>query len=410
MTVVVVVVGAGQAGVQVAASLREHGHAGRVVLVDTEEPLPYQRPPLSKTYLTDREPAEPTLRSAAFYAEHGIELRTGTRVRAVDVAAGVVTFGDGADLRWTDLVLATGSRPVPLAVPGTDLGGVLPLRTLADARRLRALLPSVRRVVVIGGGFIGLEVAGAALTSGAAVTVLEAAPRLLGRSVTATTAEVLLAHHRRWGIDVRVAAKATEIVGEHGKVRAVRTSDGDLLPAELVVVGIGITARDELAREAGLAVDDGIVVDAGLRTAHPHVYAIGDCARFPGPGVSTVRLESVQNATDQAEHVAQAIATGATAPYGAVPWFWSHQHGARLQMAGLTTGTDDTVVTGDPGKPAFSVYCFRGGALVGVESVNRPADHLKARKLLAEGRPVRRTEFGAGPGVTAGRLSREERS
>lgn len=388
-----VIVGAGVAGVQVAAALREQGHHGRVVLIGAEAEMPYRRPPLSKAYLTDPDPADPVLRSAEFFDSHTIELRTGTQVRGLDLAAGSVLLADGEQVAWTDLVLATGTRTRALRVPGADLAGVTALRTLADARRLRSAVSSARRVVVIGGGFIGVETAGAALASGAAVTVVEAGPRLLGRSVTACTAAYLLEHHRRAGIDVRLGASVTELLGRAGHVTAVRTADGRCIDADLVVIGVGVTACDELAGDAGLATDDGILVDSSLRASHPHVYAVGDCARFPMPDGQRVRLESVQNATDQARHVASTIATGEHTPYHAVPWFWSNQKGARLQIAGLGAAADDVVITGNPADMAFAVHCFHRGVLVAVETVNRPTDHMAARRLLAADRPTLRDDF-----------------
>lgn len=384
-----VIVGAGQAGAQVAASLRQEGHRGRVVLVGEEDEAPYERPPLSKAFpLGTVSDERLRLRADDFYASGGIELLTGERVTHVDRARRRVRLAGGGVLDWDHLVFATGARPRPLGVPGADLPGVLPLRSLADARTLRDRTAGARRVVIVGGGFIGLEFAAAC--TGKDVTVLEAADRLMGRAVTRPVSDFFARAHAERGVSIELSTAAAEFTAASGRVSAVRTTRGAVHPADLVLVGVGARPETDLAGQTGLAVADGILVDGTLRTSDPRVFAVGDCARFPGPGpdTGTVRLESVQNAVDQARHVARQIATGDVSEYRALPWFWSDQKGLKLQIAGLAHGHDRTHPLGGPGTGRFSVLLFRAERLIAVESVNRPGDHAAARRLLASGRTV----------------------
>ncbi|MEI4271197.1 FAD-dependent oxidoreductase [Klenkia sp. LSe6-5] len=380
----VVVVGAGHGGVQVAASLREGGFAGAVTVVGDEAALPYQRPPLSKEHLSPGRPAQPLpLRGAGFYADHRIDLRTGVRATAVDLPRRTVVLDDGDELSYTALVLATGAANRTLALPGSGLAGVHDLRTLADAEALRADLGQARSAAVVGAGFIGLEFAAAARAHGIPVTVLEAADRPMARALTPVMSDCLAAAHREMGSDLRLGEGLAELLGRDGRVTGVRTGAGAEHAADVVLVGVGVRPRDDLARAAGLLVHDGVVVDSRLRTSDPHVYAVGDCASFPGRSPGTrVRLESVQNATDQARHVAAGI-LGSAGDYTEVPWFWSNQGPLRLQIAGLARPGDTTVVCGDVPGRRFSVLAFRDGVLVAVESLNRPADHVAARRVLA---------------------------
>jgi 3-phenylpropionate/trans-cinnamate dioxygenase ferredoxin reductase subunit len=382
----VVVVGAGQAGFQVAASLRQRGHDGPLTLIGDEPGLPYQRPPLSKEVLAGSAAPDTTaLRPEAFFAKHAIALRSGEQVVGVDRDRRTVTLASGETLAYADLVLATGARPRPLPVPGAELEGVLALRTLADAVTIRDRITADTRVVVIGAGFIGLEVAAGACRHGAEVTVLEVAPRVMGRALSAPSAAHLVGRHERAGASIRTGAAIERIAGDgHGRAAGVVLAGDERLAADLVVVGVGVTPATELAEQAGLPVADGVLVDPTLRTEDPHIWAIGDCCRFPLPSGRHVRLESVQNATDQARAVAAAI-TGEAAAYDAVPWFWTDQHDAKLQIAGLLDGHDRTVLRGDPDADGHSVFCYAGERLVAVESINRPRDHLAARKLLAAG-------------------------
>ncbi len=380
----VVVAGAGHAGVQLAASLRQGGFAGAITLVSGEAGLPYQRPPLSKAFLAgEMDEAGLALRPARFFAEQRIGLVEGDPVTAIDRAAGTVVLGSGRRIGYGHLVLATGAANRALAVPGAGLPGVVGLRTQAEAAALKAVLPGVRRAVVIGAGFIGLEFAAVAALRGIAVTVIEAAARPMMRGVSAVMAGHVAAAHRGWGTRLLTGAGVRAILGD-GRAEAVETAAGEVIPAELVLVAIGVVPQTGLAEAAGLAVGNGVRVDARLLTADPAISAIGDCACFPMAGAEApVRLESVQNASDQARAVADRL-LGKGADYARLPWFWSDQGSLKLQMAGLASGHDLAVVRGDPDAGGFSVFCFRAGRLLAVESLNRPAEHMLARKLLAQ--------------------------
>ncbi len=382
----VVVVGAGHAGVQVAASLRDEGFAGRIVLVSGEASYPYQRPPLSKAYLKGETGAEGLLlRAEAFYTAKDIELKRGTRVIALDRQARTVALSNGETIGYDHLVLATGTVPRPFAVPGRDLSGVLTLYTIEDASRLKAAIEAAGDVVVVGAGFIGLELTAAAVAAGKRVSVVELGPRPLGRAVSSEISTFYAGAHGAAGARLLFGAGVERIEGEDGRVRAVVLSDGTRLAADLVLVGIGVLPEDGLAREAGLSCDNGIVVDEFLLTSDPAISAIGDCAAFPSPhSGSRIRLESVQNAVDQARCVAKRL-TGKAEPYSALPWFWSDQGPLKLQIAGLSHGCDRWAMRGDPLENAFTVFGFRGDRLAVVETVNRPADHMVARKLIAAG-------------------------
>jgi 3-phenylpropionate/trans-cinnamate dioxygenase ferredoxin reductase subunit len=304
-------------------------------------------------------------------------------VTAINRTERRLLLASGAELPWDYLVLATGARFRPLPVPGAKLDGVLPLRTLADADILRERLDQGRDIVVVGAGFIGLEFASVAIARGAAVHIIEVTQQPMGRVVSATISKLFTDAHRRWGAEVLLGTGVTRILGAGGRVSGVETSDGRHRPADLVLICIGVIPNTEIAKEAGLAVDNGIVVDELLATADPAILAIGDCANFPTHFANgRVRLESVQNAVDQARSVAAYIA-GKPAAYDKVPWFWSDQGDLKLQIAGITAGHDTAVLRGDPGGGRFSVFCYRAGRLIGVESVNHTADHVVARRLLA---------------------------
>ncbi|MPZ40177.1 MAG: pyridine nucleotide-disulfide oxidoreductase [Rhizobiales bacterium] len=389
MTRKVVIVGAGQAGYQVAASLRGKKFDGPIVILGEEPALPYQRPPLSKGYVKG-EAKESTLllRSADFYTTNNIEVRLDCCVAALDRTGREVVCAGGERMPYDSLVLATGGRVRKLPVPGAELAGVAYVRTLADAVALKPQIEAGGNVVVIGGGFIGLECASVVSVLGCKVVVLEAMDRLMARVVSPVLSDYYRDLHRGRGVDVRLGASVTEIVGTGGRVTGVRCGDGSTIPADLVVVGIGIIANDDLAKAAGLACDRGIVVDALLRTADPDIYAIGDCAAFPHPmAQGLVRLESVQNAIDQGKIVADAI-MGEAKTYAAVPWFWSDQYEVKLQIVGLTQHYDDTVTLGDVGTGRFSVLYFRDGAMIGIDSVNMPSDHVVGRKLFGARKSV----------------------
>ena len=381
---VVAIVGAGQAGFQAAASLRQDGFAGRIVLIGEEPVSPYQRPPLSKSYLAGESSLDELwLRPETFYTQHQIDVLAGETVTAIDRTERRLRMAPGGELSWDHLVLATGARYRPLAVPGAELDGVLPLRTLAEANVLRERLDETREVVVVGAGFIGLEFASVAIVRGAAVHIIEVTQHPMGRVVSSTTSRFFTDAHRRWGARISLGTGVARITGAGGRATGVETTEGQHLPADLVLICIGVIPNAELAREAGLAVDNGIVVDEYLATGDPRIFAIGDCANFPTPfAVGRVRLESVQNAVDQGRCVAAHIA-GKPAPYDKVPWFWSDQGDLKLQIAGITAGHDKAILRGDPDGGRFSVFCFRAGRLIGVESVNQTADHVVARRLLA---------------------------
>lgn len=382
---VVAIIGAGQGGFQTAASLREGGFDGRIVLIGDEACLPYQRPPLSKSYLAGQSPlAELWLRPQSFYDRDEIEYLAGETVAAIDRPGRRLRLASGREIACDHVVLAAGARNRPLPVPGADLDGVLPLRTLADADRLRERLSIAREVVVVGAGFIGLEFAAVAGALGVGVHIVELTREPMGRVVSAEISRFYARAHRQWGAGLLLGAGAARILGAEGKAVAVETTDGRRLAADLVLVCIGVVPNAELAAAAGLAVDNGIAVDAALATADPAIFAIGDCANFPTRfAPARVRLESVQNCVDQARAVAARLA-GKPVAYDKVPWFWSDQRDLKLQIAGLTIGHDRAVLRGDPESGGFSVFCFRDGRLAGVESVNRPLDHMIARRLLAD--------------------------
>jgi 3-phenylpropionate/trans-cinnamate dioxygenase ferredoxin reductase subunit len=380
---VVAIVGAGQGGFQTAASLRESGFGGRIVLIGDEPCLPYQRPPLSKSYLAGEAPlAELWLRPQAFYDRDEIEYLAGATVAALDRPGKRLRLASGGEIPCDHIVLATGARFRPLPVPGADLDGVLPLRTLSDADMLRERMAIAREVVVIGAGFIGLEFAAVAGVAGLGVRIVELTREPMGRVVSAEISRFYTQAHQSWGAELLLGTGVSRILGDRGRAVAVETTDGRRLPADLVLVCIGVVPNTELAAAAGLATGNGIAVDAELKTADPAVFAIGDCANFPTRFTQgCVRLESVQNCVDQARAVAAKLA-GKPAAYDKVPWFWSDQRDLKLQIAGLVIGHDRAVLRGDPESGAFSVFCFRGDRLIGVESVNRPRDHMVARRLL----------------------------
>ncbi|MEU8952668.1 FAD/NAD(P)-binding oxidoreductase [Streptomyces sp. NPDC048518] len=381
----VVVVGAGQGGYQTAASLREHGYPGRVTLISAEDALPYERPPLSKAYLKgEADEAQLWLRPATYYVRQSIDLVAGT-VTEIDPAARTVRLADGSSYDYGHLVLATGARPRTLDVPGTGLRGVHTLRTSQDAAALQSSLAGARHAVVVGAGFIGLEFAAVARQSGVEVTVVEALDRPLARVASARTAEHFTRLHRGAGTRLLFGQGVAALHGDgRSHVTAVELADGSRLPADLVLVGVGVIPHTELAAAAGLPVNGGITVDSRLLTDDPHISAIGDCAAFPQVrSGSRLRLESVQNAVGHAQSVARRL-TGAPGRYDELPWFWSDQFATTVQIAGFDEGHDTEVVLGDD-PDAFSVLLFRGDELQAVESVNRPTDHLAARRLLTQG-------------------------
>lgn len=384
----VIIVGAGHGGYQVTASLRQAGFSDRICLINDEAHLPYQRPPLSKAYIKGSAGPESLMfRPEKFYHDQTIELIAGRAV-SIDRAGRKVLLASGETLPYGHLVLATGARNRLLDLPNANLPDVKYLRILDESEALRKIMPSKTRVVVIGAGFIGLEFAATARIKGLEVDVLELAPRVMARAVTAEVSDYFQARHREAGIRIHLGVQATSIEAEGGKVTGVSLSDGRHLPADLVVVGVGVLPNIELAAEAGLPVAAGIIVDEYLSTADPNISAIGDCALFASPRFGgSQRLESVQNATDHARSLAARL-TGDRKPYDSHPWFWSDQGDDKLQIAGLTTGYDRVVLRGDPAKKAFSAFCYHGDKLLGIESINRAGDHMFGRRLQAMARSI----------------------
>jgi 3-phenylpropionate/trans-cinnamate dioxygenase ferredoxin reductase subunit len=384
----VLIVGAGHAGFQIAASLRQHGFGERICLFNDEAHLPYQRPPLSKAYLKGTgAPDSLMFRPDKFYRDQTIEL-IADRAVSIDRAARKLLLASGSMLDYGHLVLATGARNRLLDIPNANLEDVRYLRTLDESEALRQRIGSGERVVVIGAGFIGLEFAATARAKGLEVDVVELGARVMARAVTAEISDFFQARHTAAGIRIHLGVQATGIEGDGARVTGVSLSDGRHLPADLVVVGVGVLPNVELAREAGLPVASGIIVNEQLLTADPNISAIGDCALFESPRFGgSLRLESVQNATDQARCVAARL-TGDAKTYDGLPWFWSDQGDDKLQIAGLTTGYDEVVVRGDRAQRSFSAFCYRSGQLVGIESINRASDHVFGRKILGLNRSI----------------------
>jgi 3-phenylpropionate/trans-cinnamate dioxygenase ferredoxin reductase component len=382
-----IVIGASYAGLQIALSARSAGHDGAILLIGDEPHLPYQRPPLSKGFLTGKV-AESTLpiRPLQVLEQNRIEPLTGVRVTAIDRAARRVMTSDGRSFGYGKLGLAVGCRPRLLPVPGAELDGVLYLRTLDDAIALKARMPEAQSVAIIGGGFIGLEIAASLAQLGKEVTVIEALPRVLARALPVRLSEFLSQTHSRAGVRLLTQTTVRALEGDAGHVRSVLLSDGTRCRADFAIVGIGVVPNVELAAAAGLSCQDGIVIDAYARTDDPTIVAAGDCTRHPnrfalaGP----IRLESVQNALDQAK-TAGATLAGVLKPYDAVPWFWSDQYDLKLQMVGLSEGHDEAVMRGSPEEQKFSVFYFRQGSLIGIDSINRPGDHMAGRQLIPSG-------------------------
>lgn len=381
----VAIVGAGHGGVQAAASLREAGYDGPLALISDEPHLPYHRPPLSKAFLKEAEPKPQLLRGETFYTTNRIEFISGRRVEALDLAAARLAFADGGHLDFDRLVLATGSRPRLPALPGIGLAGVHTLRSLDDARALKAASAAGGEAVVVGGGFIGLELAATLGRLGWRVSVVEALERLLSRAVAPALSAHVQATLAASGVALLTGERLAGVEGDKGRVRAVRLASGRRLAADLVVLGIGAVPNVELAAAAGLGAAGGIDVDAYMQSADPRVFAIGDCTLYRHWANSVeVRLESVQNATDQGRTAARNI-MGAAEPYRAVPWFWSDIADMKLQMVGLPHGVDRHVVGGDPESGRFAVFGYAGKRLAVIDTVNRPADHILGRRMMAAG-------------------------
>ena len=383
------IVGAGQAGVQIAESLRQESYGDELLLIGNESHPPYQRPPLSKKWLL--EPGAYSalaLRGAEALLRRRIALKLDTEVIAIDRAASQLQLANGERLDYSKLALTTGASARALPVPGAALGQVLSLRSIGDSAAISAAIrrcaAAGRPVVVIGGGFIGLEVAASARKLGAAVTVLEGLPRLMSRVTAPIVSEAFERVHRAHGVELLFGAQVTRLLGGADGVEAVCTADGREHAAGCVIVGIGVVADDRLAAAAGLACDRGILVDDCARTSDASIVAAGDCTARRLADGRLLRLESVQNAVEQAKSAAAAL-LGRERPFVAAPWFWSDQYDIKLQMVGLSHGYDQVVTRGDLQKPAFSAFYFRAGRLIAVDSLSRVQDHMQSKRLLDHG-------------------------
>lgn len=382
----IAIVGAGQAAVQAIDTLRRKGFTGKLTVVSDEPWLPYQRPPLSKKYLAGAVERERLfLRPAQFYETHTVEVRLGRRVEEVSRRDQCLRLDGGSTLPYDALLIATGSHPRPLAVPGTDLEGVHFLRSIADVERIRAAMSPGRRLVIVGGGYIGLEVAATARELRLEVTVLEMADRVMSRVVCPEVSAFYEAEHARRGVRIVRNSKVRALAPAPGtrQIRAVTTEDGAQHPADLVVIGVGVLPADGLASAAGLVCENGVVVDHHCRTSDPAIYAAGDCANGPSLRYGRrLRLESVDNAFEQGTTAALNL-LGLETAHDKVPWFWSDQYDLKLIIVGIAEGYDSVVLRGDLASRAFSACYLRDGELIAIDTVNRPADQMAARKLIA---------------------------
>ena len=383
----VVIVGAGHGGAQCAIVLRQQGFAGSIAMIGREPELPYERPPLSKEYFAREKPFERLyIRPAAFWADKAVEMHLGVTVTAVDPAAKRLSLSDGRTAGYGTLVWATGGEPRRLACAGSDLAGVHAVRTRADCDQLMGEIDGgARNIVVIGGGYIGLEAAAVLTRLDCRVTLLEALPRVLARVAGPELSAFYEAEHRAHGVDLRTGVAVDGLVGT-GRVDGVKLADGSIVPADAVIVGIGIVPATRPLLAAGAAGGTGVDVDAYCRTSLPDIDAVGDCAAFENVHAEgkRMRVESVQNANDQATCVARAI-TGDAQPYAAFPWFWSNQYDLKLQTAGLSAGYDRSVLRGDPAARSFAVAYFRDGRMIAIDAVNSVRDYVQGRKLIEAG-------------------------
>lgn len=381
----IVFIGAGQATAQCIDTLRRKGSTATLTVIGDEPHLPYQRPPLSKKYFSGAlERDRLFIRHASFYAEHGVDLRLGRTATRIDRSSRSVHLDAGEPIRYDTLILATGSRARRVTVPGSDLAGIHYLKTLADADRLREDARPGRNAVIVGGGYIGLEVAATCRELGVDVTVLEMGDRVMNRVVCEPVSRYYEAEHAKHGVEIVLGARMQELIGDaSGRVRAVRCDDGSEYPADFVVVGVGVIGEDQLAREAGLDCSNGIIVDDHCRTSDPAIWAIGDCSFHPSLHYGArIRLESVDNAFEQGNTVALNL-TGTPTVHDKVPWFWSDQYHHKLLIVGLSQGHDRVVLRGDPAAHAFSACYLKGGELIAIDTVNNARDQMAARKLIA---------------------------
>jgi len=386
----VVIVGSGHGGAQAAVSLRQSGHAGSILLIGKEQELPYERPPLSKEYLLGDKAFERLLiRQPSFWPERGIELALGCEITSLDPSARLLGCADGAAIGYGTLVWATGGEARRLSCAGHDLAGLHTIRTRADVDALVGELADGSRIVIIGGGYIGLEAAAALRKLGAEVVLVEALDRVLARVAGEPLSRFFEARHRKEGVDLRLGSQVECVMGNGGRVTAVRLVSGEEVQADIVIVGIGIVPAVAPLLAAGAAGANGVDVDEYCRTSLPHVFAIGDCASQLSPFASgaRMRIESVQNASDQASAVAKTIA-GSPTPFQATPWFWSNQYNIKLQTVGISLTGDTPVLRGDPATSSFAVGYLRNGKLAAIDCVNSTKDYVQGRKLIEQGRHV----------------------
>jgi 3-phenylpropionate/trans-cinnamate dioxygenase ferredoxin reductase subunit len=378
-----IIVGAGQAAAQAVQSLRAEGFGGPITLIGDEGYGPYQRPPLSKAYLLGTFERERLfLKADSFYRESDCAVMLNTRVSAIHRAEKTVELSDGRKLSYDKLLLATGARVRKLACPGADLPGVHYLRDIADVDGLQAVFAAGKRIAIVGGGYIGLEVAAVGAKRGLDVTVFEAMDRLMARAVSGPVSDFFAAEHEKAGVKLKLRSGVEAIEGKR-KVERIRAG-GQSYDADIVLVGIGVVPNDELATHAGLASEDGIVVDRSGMTGDKAIFAAGDCTRHIGREGTAIRLECVQNAIDQAKHCALAM-VGRPKTYSEVPWFWSDQFDLKLQIAGLARPADHIVLRGDPGQRKFAIFHLRDGAVAAVEAINAAPEYMIGKKLIAEG-------------------------
>jgi 3-phenylpropionate/trans-cinnamate dioxygenase ferredoxin reductase subunit len=380
----VLIVGGGQAGAQAIDTLRREGFAGRLVLISDEDMLPYQRPPLSKKFLAGEMAADRLLfRHRAFYDEHAVELKLGVRAMRIEPSARRVALSSGEEIRYDRLLLCLGALPRRLGCPGSDLPGAHYLRNVNDAAAIQKGLTPGARVVIVGGGYIGLEIAATARSMGCSVAVLEMADRVMNRVVASNVSEYFAHEHRTQGVKIICNTRVVRFEG-NGRVERVVCADGSVYPAELLVVGVGVIADTQLALDAGLACENGVVVDETCRTSDPAIFAAGDCTSYFSPRYqSRVRLESVDNAFEQSKVAALNI-LDRPAVYDRVPWFWSDQYDNKLLIVGLSQGHDQQLTRGDPATRSFSVCYLKGGELLAVEAINHSKDYMAARRLIPE--------------------------
>ncbi len=382
MTAPVVIVGAGQGGLQAAESLRNGKYEGPILMLGDEPHAPYNRPPLSKAFLLGEYKQEQlTIRQPAVFEKKAIQLRKGVRVTEVDTVNKTVSLQDGELISYSKLIIATGSRARIPALEQVTAQGVHSLRSLDDTLSIAAQMDSVKNLVVVGGGFIGLEMAAVAIKLGKKVTVIEFADRLMSRVVSPMISEYFKTLHENHGCEILLNSAVSEVVTESAKLTAVKLSNGEQIAADMVVLGVGVLPNQELAQTAGIGCDGGIIIDNSGCTSVPDIYALGDCTAQKMTDGSLRRLESVQNAVEMAKSVAAHI-LGNPKPFVAFPWFWSDQYQIKLQMVGLSSGYDEAVIRGEEASDSFSWFYFKQGQLIAIDSINSPADHMAGRKLL----------------------------